>query len=91
MLGSTKTNSLLFRLCDADSSNGISRATLKKLAAYFDVSDTQVVHYALRKLASEVLPAYEADEGPLSDIMVKSIRTAEPQDKKAIAISSLFE
>jgi len=36
------------------------------MAEQFDLSETEVVHMALSRLAKEELPAYEADEGPLS-------------------------
>jgi hypothetical protein len=52
-------------------------------------TETQVIHYALSKLANEVLPAYEADDGDLSEAQIQAIRKAVPQNKKSVK-SSLF-
>jgi hypothetical protein len=52
-------------------------------------TETQVIHYALSKLAHEVLPAYEADDGDLSEAQIQAIRKAVPQNKKSVK-SSLF-
>ena len=95
MTATAKPDSLLFRLRPADTRSGISRKTLKELAAYFDVSDTQVIHHALRKLADEVLPAYEPDDGPLTDEQMEWIRNEVRKDghldHDRVLISSLFD
>ena len=49
-----------------DTRYGVTRSTVKSLAEELQVSETQVVHLALSKLAEEVLPAYELDDGPLT-------------------------
>ena len=49
-------------------------STVKSLAAELDVSETQVVHLALSKLAEEVLPAYEPDDGPLTAAQLNTVR-----------------
>jgi len=38
--------------------------------------ESEVLHYAVRKLAEEVLPKYELDEGPLSAKQIAAIRKA---------------
>jgi hypothetical protein len=81
---------LLFRLRTTDSPNGISARTLKQLARVFGVPETQVIHQALRKLASEFIPAYEADDGPVSDHVFKALKDREPQDRYTSIVSSLF-
>lgn len=45
---------------------GVTRETLKALAAELDTTETMVVHLAISRFAKEVLPAYDADDGPLS-------------------------
>lgn len=77
---STTRDSLLLKFRSRDSLHGVTRHTVKALAQQLDVNETQVVHLALSKLASEILPAYEADDGPLSQIQLKSLR----RDAKAL-------
>lgn len=45
---------------------GITRETLKALANELDTTETMVIHLAISRFAREVLPTYEADDGPLS-------------------------
>ena len=44
---------------------GVTRETLKALAAELDMTETMVIHLAVSRFAKEVLPTYEADDGPL--------------------------
>ena len=90
MSSSAKTESLLFRFRPSDSAGGISRRTLTRLAKNLGVSETQAVHYALRKLAKEVLPAYAADDGDLTAAQRAAICKAEPQGRGKSVRSSLF-
>lgn len=69
-------DSLLLKFRTKDSRFGVTRDTVKALAAELDVSETQVVHMALSKLAEEALPAYEPDDGPLSARQLASVRKA---------------
>jgi hypothetical protein len=80
---------LCFRLTDTQ--NGISRATVRKLAERLGFTgEAQVIHYALRKLAKEVLPAYEADDGELTPTHLAAIRKAIHQGRTKSVKSSLF-
>jgi hypothetical protein len=80
---------LCFRLTDTQ--NGISRATVRKLAERLGFTgEAQVIHYALRKLAKEVLPAYEADDGELMPKQLATIRKEIPQGRAKSVKSSLF-
>ena len=90
MAVANKPDQLLFRFRPADSPNGISRSTMTQLAEYLGYNETQVMHLALKKLAQEVLPAYERDDGPVSAITIKSLKKREPQGKLKIVASSLF-
>jgi len=86
----TKAESLLFRLRPTDTPSGISGPTLAKLAAVLGLPETQVIHQALRKLATEVLPGYEADEAPVSDRMIKALKKRVPQGRYKSVASSLL-
>ncbi len=86
-----KPDQLLLRLRPTDTPHGVSRKTLERLAEYLGFSgETQVIHYALSKLAKEVLPAYEADDGELTDAQLAQIREAVPQGQAKSVKSSLF-
>jgi hypothetical protein len=70
----TATSSLLLKFRRRDTQFGVTRKTVKAMAKRFDLSETEVVHMALSRLAKEELPAYEADEGPLSARDLRSLR-----------------
>lgn len=65
---------LLVSFRDKDGILGVTRATMRKLAAELNLKETQVVHLALRRLADSVLPAYEPDDGPLTAEQLSTIR-----------------
>jgi hypothetical protein len=67
-------SNLLLKFRVKDSPYGVTRATLKAIAEKMDMSETMVIHLALSKLAKDVLPAYEIDEGPLSKSDLARIR-----------------
>jgi len=91
MTTTAKPDQLLLRFRSTDTQNGISRSTVEKLAEYLGFTgETQVIHYALRKLAKEVLPAYEADDGELKPAQLAAIRKAIPQGHAKSVKSSLF-
>ncbi len=71
---STATSSLLLKFRSRDTQFGVTRKTVKAMAKRFDLSETEVVHMALSRLAQEELPAYEADEGPLSARDLRALR-----------------
>lgn len=65
-----KTNApkkFLFQLRPRDNEFGVSEETFLRLMDELALNQTELVHKALRNLAKEVLPAYEPDDGPLSD------------------------
>ena len=70
--------------------NGVSRATVSRLAEQLGYTETQVMHYALKRLAKEVLPSYELDDGELSAAQLKAIKRLEPQGRVRSVKSSLF-
>jgi len=67
------TSSLLLKFRTRDTQFGVTRETVKAMAARFGLSETEVVYMALSRMAKEELPAYEADGGPLSARGVKAL------------------
>ena len=93
MTTTSKPDQLLLRFRPTDTQKGISRATVRKLAEYLGFTVTgeaQVIHYAVCKLAKEVLPSYEADDGELTPKQLAAIRKAIPQGRAKSVKSSLF-
>ena len=68
------SENLLVKFRSKDTQFGVTRRTVKALAKELDVNETQVIHMALSKLASDVLPAYELDDGPLTAKQVATLR-----------------
>lgn len=68
------SENLLVKFRSKDTQFGVTRRTVKALAKELDVNETQVIHIALSKLASDVLPAYELDDGPLTAKQVAALR-----------------
>ena len=60
------------------------------LSKYLGYNETQLMHPALKKLAQEVLPAYERDDGLVSAATFKALKKREPQGKLKIVVSNLF-
>jgi hypothetical protein len=48
------------------------------------------VHYALSKLAREIIPAYELDDGALSESEINKIRKLSGVDQGMLMTSALF-
>lgn len=69
----SKKSELLFRMPEKDSEARISRETLARMAAVRGTSETEVLHLAARRLADEILPLYEKDDGPLTDQQMNRI------------------
>lgn len=59
-------SNLLLKFKVKDTPYGVTRETLKAIAEEMDVSETLAIHLALSRLAKDVLPAYEMDDGPLA-------------------------
>ncbi|HEY4079402.1 MAG TPA: hypothetical protein VGM81_01790 [Burkholderiaceae bacterium] len=59
-------SSLLLKFRNHNTQFGVTRKTVKALAKHFELSETEVIHMALSRLAKEELPAYEPDERPLT-------------------------
>jgi hypothetical protein len=87
------TASLLLKFRTRDTQFGVTRKTVKTMAARFDLSETEIVHMALSRMAKEELPAYKPDDGPLSARDVKALakvaRAALPKGR-VVKKQSLF-
>lgn len=70
------SSNLLLKFRAKDSPYGVTRETLKALSEATDASETLVVHLALSRFAREVLPAYEMDDGPLTEVQLAQVRKA---------------
>ena len=82
---------LLMRFQPFDTPSKISRATLTSLAKQLGFKrESEVLHYALSKLASEVLPVYEADAGPLTTKQMAVIHKAAGPVSRGKVVSRLF-
>ncbi|MEC5317510.1 hypothetical protein VSX61_00930 [Brenneria populi subsp. brevivirga] len=68
----------LIQLRAQDSEFGVSEETFNRMMKELSLSQTELVHKALRSLAETVLPAYEPDDGPLTDEQLETIRKLSP-------------
>ena len=88
---SPASDALLMRFQPTDTATKVSRATLTKLAKQLGYKrEAEVLHYAVRKLANEVLPTYEPDDGLLTDKEMAAIRKAAGPVSTGRVLSSLF-
>lgn len=76
---------------ERDSEARISRETLARMAAARGTSETEVLHLAARRLADEILPLYEPDDGPLTDQQMDRIKVLANTPELGETCSSLFE
>ena len=60
-MAAASSTGLLLKFRRRHTQFGVTRETVKAMAERFDVSETEVVHMALARMAREELPAYEAD------------------------------
>lgn len=70
----TSASSLLLKFRSKDTQFGVTRKTVKQIALQFDLSETEVIHMALSRLAKEELPAYEPDAGALTARELQAVR-----------------
>ena len=91
MSTTTAPGALLMRFQPNDTASKVSRATLSRLAKQLGYArESEVLHYAVRKLADEVLPKYEPDDGPLNAKQMAAIRKAGGHARGKKVASSLF-
>jgi hypothetical protein len=68
------SENLLMKFRSKDTPFGVTRGTVKAMAKELDVNETQVIHLALSKFATDVLPMYAPDDGPLTAKQIKALR-----------------
>ncbi|MFA5506162.1 MAG: hypothetical protein WC314_22565 [Vulcanimicrobiota bacterium] len=86
-----KKSTIPFRMPANDSQARISRETLSRLAQLRGTSETDVMHYALRRLADEILPLYGPDDGPLTKQQTEKIQAMAELPELGETCSSLLE
>jgi hypothetical protein len=67
-------DSLFVKFGQPNSSTAVTRDTVKSLASILSVSEADVVHIALAKLAAELFASYEPDDSPLTARQLAAIR-----------------
>jgi hypothetical protein len=85
------TPSMLLKFKRKDSPLGVQKTTVKQMADLLGFNETDVVHYALSKLAKEIIPAYELDDGPLTDAEIKKIKKLSGVDQDMAMEIALFK
>jgi len=68
--------SLLLRFRAKTTRFRVTGDTFKTLANELNVTESQVIHMALSKLAQETFPTYEPDDEPLTSRQVAVVRKA---------------
>lgn len=90
MASTRATDKLLLRFRPSDNRLGVARSTVERLAEELGLNETQVIHYALKRLASEMLPAYEPDGGALTARELRAIAKLAGGRRGQSVRSSLF-
>lgn len=87
-----KDKPLLIRFREKDTREGVTRATMKKIAGALDLTETQAVHRALVEYAGRFVPRYAMDEGPITaEQHLKIAREVRRKHGPATVTESLFE
>lgn len=81
---------LLLSFPPSDCRFGVTRVTVMRLAEQLGLTETQVIHYALNRLAAELLPASEPDDGPLTGRELRTISKLAGGRRGESVRSSLF-
>jgi hypothetical protein len=85
-------DAILFRPRAKDTTSGVTRKTVKRLAKLLDVAEAEVIHRALAKYAQDNLPRYEPDDGPLTKGQHRSIaQQVRRRHGKAQTVATLFD
>lgn len=69
----TTKETFLLRFRESDSLGGISKKTVELLSDVTGLTLTDLLHQSLLAMAAKYLPAYELDDGPLSDVQLEEI------------------
>jgi hypothetical protein len=86
------SDTLLMHFSPTDNATKVSRATPTRLARHLGCKcEPDVVRYALLKVAGEILPTYEPNDGPLTAKQMAAIKKASPQSKRNSVCFGLFD
>jgi hypothetical protein len=83
-------STMLLKFKHKDTVMGVQKQTVKRMADLLGFNETDVVHYALSKLAREVIPSYEMDDGPLTESQLIKIKRLSGIDQNMPMTSSLL-
>jgi hypothetical protein len=83
-------STMLLKFKHKDTVMGVQKQTVKRMADLLGFNETDVVHYALSKLAREVIPSYEMDDGPLTESQLIKIKGLSGIDQNMPMTSSLL-
>ncbi|MFM9835808.1 MAG: hypothetical protein ACKVOA_06875 [Methylophilaceae bacterium] len=83
-------STMLLKFKHKDTVMGVQKQTVKRMAELLGFNETDVVHFALSKLAREVIPAYEMDDGPLTESQINKIKTLSGINQNMPMTSTLF-
>ncbi|EYU13352.1 MULTISPECIES: hypothetical protein [Photorhabdus] len=86
---SRETKKFLFKLREHDSEFGVSESIFNRLMSELSLNQTELVPEALRDLAGKTIPAYEPDDGPLTDGQIATIRKR-PSDPDWFSVAPLI-
>jgi len=85
-------DAMLVRFRERDSKEGISRATMRRIAAALDLSETAAIHRALVEFAQRYVPRYEEDNGEITQAQRDRIAgLVRARHGQAVIVESLFE
>jgi hypothetical protein len=84
--------SMLIRFREKDSKEGVTRATVRRIAKTLDLSETAAVHRALVEFAQRYVPRYERDNGEITKAQLAKIRAlVRKKHGEAVVVDSLFD
>lgn len=70
---------LLLKFRPKDSRFGVSRRTVRKMAGMLGLTETETALLALANMRDSMIPAYPADDGPLSQRQMAALKKLSPQ------------
>jgi hypothetical protein len=73
-MGKNTNDSLLVTFRSRETQFRVTRTTVKAIAKKLELNEMQVIHMALSRFAADILPAYDADDGPLTAKQVLALR-----------------
>jgi hypothetical protein len=90
MSSTRAADKLLLRFRSTDNRLGVTRTTVARLAEELGLNETQVIHFALKQLATDLLPGYEPDDAPLTARELRTISKLAGGRRGKSVRSSLF-